>query len=247
MLAVNKQEISYFFNVRKILIFLIPHISLCQTAIHILWKRHNVAKPAVFKLTATMSSVTVLLLLSIFAYYSNVCLLHTVSCLNVWHKIVFIFHSNILHFKQYFSNASHLSLYVYQRRKKHYFYVLCTVMITTTTTKKESVYHVLRWMNPKNPKSLYSGCDILSFNQQTVHEVQRQWRTSSSRRSGILKFTVYSVLDWVAFILEGDQCLWHFLNVCVHILFLMLFCYEVLFFIIFVWQRSTPICERIHK
>lgn len=151
-----------------------------------------------------MSSVNVLLLLSIFAYYSNVCLLHTVSCLNVWHKIVFIFHSNILHFKQYFSNASHLSLYVYQRRKKNpKTLFLCFVYShdNNNNNKNESVYHVLRWMNPKNPKSLYSGCDILSFNQQTVHEVQRQRRTSSSRRSGILKFTVYSFLDWVAFIL----------------------------------------------
>lgn len=58
--------------------------------------------------------------------------------------------------------------------------------------KHELVNHVLRRMNPKNPKSLDSGCAIQSFIAQTVHGVQGHWRTSSSRRSGV--FQVYCLL-----------------------------------------------------
>lgn len=49
---------------------------------------------------------------------------------------------------------------------------LCFVYSCHDNKKHESVYQILRRMNPKNPKSLYSGCDVLSFPQQTVHAVQ---------------------------------------------------------------------------
>lgn len=108
--------------------------------------------------------------------------------------------------------------------------------------KHESVYCALNKWTPKIQR-VYSGCDILSFNQQTVHEVQRQWNTSSKQA---LWYALSLLLICLYFGREPmfvtfSECM------CPHSLFWCCFGMKFFFIIIVCLTKVHSDLWRIHK
>lgn len=123
---------------------------------------------------------------------------------------------------------------------------LCFVYSCHDNKKHESVYHILRRMNPKKESLFWMWCSKFSSTDSACSPNNE--RLAQAGALVCFMFTVYPFLDWFAFILEGDQCLWHFLNVCVHILFsYAVLVWSSFLLLLFVWQKSTPMKEYTNK